>query len=124
MNKARAFTLAEDKMEYWSGFQRGLRRLYENFGTEEEHQAWLNRKDEYRRDLHLGYWVGFKYDELPEMSGPAIEPEKIKELRKVLGLTPDALGLFAFVSGRTIEGWEQGRQMSWMSLLLIKRYFG
>ena len=52
------------KADWWRGFKRGLRRLYhgENFGTDEEHNKWMNCADgEYRKQLQAGYRTGFKY---------------------------------------------------------------
>lgn len=36
--------LQSDHPDYYAGYQRGLRRRYhgENFGTEEEHQKWMD----------------------------------------------------------------------------------
>ena len=43
MRKARTLAELGDKPDYWTGYQRGLRRVYhgEKFGTDEEHQKWL-----------------------------------------------------------------------------------
>ena len=51
--------------EFWSGFQRGLRRLYhgENFGTENEHILWMALADspyESRRMKGRDYRAGFE----------------------------------------------------------------
>lgn len=51
--------------DFWSGYQRGLRRHYhgEKFGTTEEHQLWMSaadqRHDEQRRHRGIGYRAGF-----------------------------------------------------------------
>ena len=55
--------------EYWSGYQRGLRRRFqgENFGTDKEHELWISMADsmdERRRRLGKGYKAG--YDAYPE----------------------------------------------------------
>ena len=44
MNRGQTFQKLEtDRAEYWTGYQRGLRRAYhgESFGTAEEHALWL-----------------------------------------------------------------------------------
>lgn len=51
--------------DYWIGYQRGLRRNYHgnNFGTEQEHNAWLtgvDSEDESRKQRALGYRDGLK----------------------------------------------------------------
>jgi len=51
--------------EYWSGYQRGLRRRFqgENFGTDKEHEMWMsmvNSIDVRRRALGRGYRAGYE----------------------------------------------------------------
>lgn len=51
--------------EYWTGYQRGLRRAYhgENFGTPKEHLLWLtavNSDDTMRHQRGQGYRDGLK----------------------------------------------------------------
>ena len=46
----------------------------------------------------------------------------VQPLRKLLGLTVADLAKIAFVSPRTVEGWEQGRNISPASLELIRKY--
>jgi len=51
--------------DFWSGYQRGMRRHYhgEKFGTEAEHALWMaaadQTRDEQRRHRGLGYRAGF-----------------------------------------------------------------
>lgn len=44
--------------DYYSAYMRGLRRLYhgDNFGTDEDHNKWINARDEQRR---TGYADGY-----------------------------------------------------------------
>ena len=67
-NRAKRMASIENN-EYWSGYQRGLRRRFhgENFGTDKEHELWVsmvNSRDERRRRLGKGYKAG--YDAYPE----------------------------------------------------------
>lgn len=114
MLKARAFQRAGDRTEFWTGFQRGLRRRFhgETFGTPEEHEKWMNL-DDGRRDLRTGYRLGFHYGEIPA------EPKRIREL---LNLSTDDLAEIAGVSPRTVEGWEQGRAIPKPALRLIQNF--
>lgn len=56
--------LAEpDRADFWTGYQRGLRRHYhgEKFGTAAEHSLWLAAADDddhQRRQRGLGYRCG------------------------------------------------------------------
>lgn len=51
--------------DFWSGYQRGMRRHYhgDKFGTEAEHNLWMSAaeqtRDEQRRHRGLGYRAGF-----------------------------------------------------------------
>lgn len=65
MMKARALGEHGDELDYWAGYQRGLRRRFhgENFGTDEEHEIWmglLNDFDPSRSERGRGYRDGFK----------------------------------------------------------------
>jgi len=109
-----------NRADFWQGYQRGIRRLYhgENFGGVEEHEQFLNCRDgEYRRDLQSGYRAGFYYDQLC-----LDEQDDIQPLRKLLGWTVKDLAEIAAVSARTVEGWEQGRSMSYSALQLIRKF--
>ena len=113
-------SIDSDRADFWSGFQRGLRRLYhgENFGTPDEHQKWMSCRDgHYRRDLQTGYRAGFYRDQL-KIDGIA----DIQPLRKMLALSIEDLAEIAAVSPRTVEGWEQGRPMPEPPHQLIRKY--
>lgn len=63
MAKAKTFIDLHQNTDYWTGYQRGLRRAYhgETFGTEEEHAQWLAFVDDSgREDLGRGYRDGLK----------------------------------------------------------------
>jgi len=59
-----------DPGEYTSGYVRGLRRHYhgDNFGTEDEHNNWLNCGDSYP-DRARGYLDGFNGKPPPSLHG-------------------------------------------------------
>lgn len=117
MRKARTMQrLDPDRSDFWRGFQQGLRRKFhgENFGTDDEHEKWMGLTlDDTRRQLGIGYRLGFHYGEIPA------EP---REIRRLLGLLTDELAEIAGVSRRTVEGWEQGRQITKPALMLIQRF--
>jgi len=107
-----------DRADYWIGFQRGVRRAYhgDNFGTEEEHQKYMNCRDgEYRLQLQTGYRAGFYHDQL--------KGNDIQKLRKILALTTSEMAEILSVSHRTVEGWEQGRPIPDAIIKLIKNHF-
>jgi len=64
MYRAKAMQQVEHgKQDYWTGFQRGLRRGYhgEKFGTDAEHEQWWGMvDDEDRVDQGQGYRAGFR----------------------------------------------------------------
>ncbi|MBA7644304.1 hypothetical protein ES703_52046 [subsurface metagenome] len=65
MYKLESENLNHKKAEFWYGFQRGIRRHYhgENFGTDQQHEKWMNCDDgEYRKQLQAGYRAGFICD--------------------------------------------------------------
>ena len=64
MMKAEIFIEAGDRIDYWEGYRRGLRRRYhgENFGTPEEHKLWMSRSDDLdqtRSERGRGYRDGY-----------------------------------------------------------------
>jgi hypothetical protein len=48
MKRARNFSHLGERLDYWHGYQRGLRRGFQGelFGTNDEHQRWLRLADE------------------------------------------------------------------------------
>jgi hypothetical protein len=44
MLRTRIMRVLGDRLDYWTGYERGLRRLYhgKKFGTSEEHEKWLS----------------------------------------------------------------------------------
>jgi hypothetical protein len=66
MSRAKTFQgLEHDRAEYWTGYQRGLRRAYhgEAFGTMQEHTLWLeaaSSDDAMRRQRGQGYRGGLR----------------------------------------------------------------
>jgi len=64
MIQADTFKKVSDKPEYYSGYMRGLRRLFhgEAFGTDAEHALWsglVDDSDEAREQRGQGYRDGF-----------------------------------------------------------------
>ena len=63
MIQADTFKKVSDKPEYYSGYMRGLRRLFhgEAFGTDAEHALWMSLidDDEAREQRGQGYRDGF-----------------------------------------------------------------
>ena len=64
MHRARAFSMAGDRPDYWHGYQRGLRRAYHgsSFGTAKEHglfMAMTEDPDTTRAEFGRGYRDGF-----------------------------------------------------------------
>ena len=56
---------SDSDSDFWSGYQRGLRRHYhgEKFGTAQEHKLWMSLADDsdYSRKMRgLGYRAGFE----------------------------------------------------------------
>jgi len=62
--KARTLRKRGDRPEYWTGYERGLRRAFlgDQFGTEQEHELWLtfaaDGVDPMRRERGQGYRDG------------------------------------------------------------------
>jgi len=62
--KAAIFNKLGERVDYWMGYQRGLRRRYhgENFGTLEEHIKWMSLSgdsDPSRAERGRGYRDGY-----------------------------------------------------------------
>ncbi len=73
---------APNDSDFWSGYQRGLRRLYhgEKFGTENEHLLWLSlvdSVDEASKAGGRGYRAGFEGQTIQQamltLAGPRTE---------------------------------------------------
>jgi len=65
MMKALTRITAGNKLDYWHGYQRGLRRAYqgEKFATGKEHEVWMgfaDDPDESRQERGRGYLDGLK----------------------------------------------------------------
>jgi hypothetical protein len=66
MERGKTFQeLEHDRAEYWTGYQRGLRRAYhgERFGTPQEHALWMQAADSadvLRKQRGQGYRDGLK----------------------------------------------------------------
>lgn len=66
MRRAQIMQTAEpDRADYWTGFQRGLRRAHhgESFGTQAEHELWLSLADDEMADRRMkgeGYRAGLE----------------------------------------------------------------
>ena len=106
------------RQDFWHGFLKGLRRLYhgDNFGTDKEHEKWMNcRNGDFQRDMQTGYRTGYYYESLS-----LDDSIDLKKLRKLLKLSTADMSDIALVSSRTIEGWEQGREMPETAKELIK----
>lgn len=100
-----------DRGDYWMGYMRGMRRRHHgpDFSTDEEHQLWLSASgDAKRRQRSAGYRDGYygPCDFSADIAGA------IRTLQDWRDWTVDdlaaALGTPAR-SGRTINGWRQGR---------------
>jgi hypothetical protein len=48
MRKARVMEQSRDRVHYWQGYKRGLRRCFygEDHGTKEDHDLWMNLADD------------------------------------------------------------------------------
>jgi len=56
--------MKSENPDYYAGYRRGLRRKYhgEKFGTESEHNQWMNCADgEHRKQTQAGYRAGFNF---------------------------------------------------------------
>lgn len=115
----RAEAKNSESPDYWSGYQRGLRRRFhgEDFGTDAEHKKWLTADgDESRRQESQGYRDGY--------FGPVDWeniPETIKIIRKWRGWNTAEFGEKIDASYRTVEGWEQGHRTPSKSVLKLIR---
>jgi DNA-binding XRE family transcriptional regulator len=140
MTRARTFHDLGVRSDFWRGLMRGLRRQYhgENFGLPEEHDLWYGfAKSTDRRELGEGYRAGYHYGDLrlapdhPQSSygipvfvdrgnNPLDYADGVRMLRRMMGWSVEELGERCGVSPRTVQGWEQGRNISGESLHAIK----
>ena len=67
MMRALTRITAGDKLDYWYGYQHGLRRAYQGdkYGTDKEHEIWMgfaDDPDESRQERGRGYLDGLKVE--------------------------------------------------------------
>ena len=72
MGKANTFAYLGERVCYWEGYQRGLRRAYygEVFGSQEEHERWMRlagdgKANEFQRERGRGYLDGLAVRPIP-----------------------------------------------------------
>lgn len=84
MRRAQAMAQLDEsplRQEYWTGYQRGLRRAYHGtkFGTQAEHKLWMSLiddPDESREQRGLGYRDGWAAGKISSVKGA---PNKVGE---------------------------------------------
>ena len=76
MGKANTFAYLGERVCYWEGYQRGLRRAYygEVFGSQEEHERWMSfagdrKANEFQRERGRGYLDGLTARPRPPAPG-------------------------------------------------------
>jgi len=132
---------------YVTGLRR--RHYGEDFGDDKQHQVYLSipidEPDPFRRSRAAGYRAGLAgYDPVDCLKGLSLKfttnhaassygvpvivdadnsvldyGPGIRLIRKALGLSHEALGQYCGVSGRTVQGWEQGKLPSKPVLKLL-----
>ena len=72
MGKANTFVYLGERVCYWEGYQRGLRRSYygEVFGSQEDHERWMSfagdhKANEFQRERGRGYLDGLALSPIP-----------------------------------------------------------
>ncbi len=76
------------EQDFWTGYQRGLRRNYhgEKFGTADEHKLWLSLADEphdtSRKMRGLGYRAGFDGHNIQQAMKTLASRQYLSELGK------------------------------------------
>lgn len=95
------------RADYWSGYQRGLRRAHhgENLGTAEEHSLWLSLvtdDDESRRERGYGY-----IDGLAALS-ESVTSDELRMYLKRHNLTQVEGAKLCKVNDRTFRRWALG----------------
>ncbi len=103
MRKAQAFARLGERSDYWMGYQRGLRRRYhgDNFGDPGEHELWLTASGDHHRDeRRAGYHDGYFGPDAAPKTIRAWRDWTVKDLASRIGRSP-----------RTVQGWEQGREI-------------
>lgn len=108
MRRAQTMAKIETELfraEYWTGYQRGLRRAYHGakFGEPGEHEKWLaaaNSDDESRKQRGIGYRDGIVFGEIastigrPKKYGAVLDALTVEpEIKEALEKCADELGL-------------------------------
>ena len=89
MKKARNFAHLGGRLDYWRGYQRGLRRGFQGelFGTDREHELWMRLAedggDEASRERGRGYRDGLRACREDRESQPIRELSKPEMIAKV-----------------------------------------
>lgn len=101
-----------DRPDYYSGYQRGLRRAYhgDRFGTEDEHELWLSlveRRDHTNQERGDGYLAGLAAMDDDDKPG-----------------TPDAAAIRAFLQKHGITGSQAARMAHLSGSNKIRAYTG
>jgi DNA-binding transcriptional regulator YiaG len=110
-----------ERAAYWTGYKNGLQRRFhgETFGTQEEHERWLNVAadgDEEKMEQGRGYRDG--YLGVVDLQDPA---NGILILRKWREWSVDQLAAHAGVSPQRVRDWEVGHMPSEDELRILER---
>lgn len=103
----KAQTMQQAEPDYWTGYERGLRRAYygERFGTPEEHSLWLSLvtdDDESRREKGFGYIDGFA------VLSESVTSDELRMYLKRHNLTQIKAAEMCKVNPRTVRRWALG----------------
>ncbi len=88
----RRFSSEPDEQDFWTGYQRGLRRNHhgDKFGTVEEHKLWLSLADDtdqFRKMRGLGYRAGFEGQNIQQAMKTLAGRQYMSEIGKRGGLS-------------------------------------